>query len=84
MKELGLPGTHGVHAQQHVILDLGLEQEDILEVSHVLAAQLILGIVSVSFDRNYSKFQINKHSNSEKTNFSFDFLSFTTLTGNFS
>ena len=84
MKELGLPGTHGVHAQQHVILDLGLEQEDILEVSHVLAAQVKPGIVSVSFDSYYSKFQMNKDTNSVKTQFSFEFLYFTTLSGNFS
>ena len=49
LKEFGQLGVHGVHAQQHVILVLGLEQEAIQAVSHVVAAHLIPEIVSVSF-----------------------------------
>ena len=52
LKEFGQFGVHGVFAQHHVILVLGLEQETIRVVSHVLEAHLILGIVSVSF-HNY-------------------------------
>ena len=49
LKEFGQLGEHGLHAQLHVILVLGDEQEAIRVVSHVLVAHLILGIVRVSF-----------------------------------
>ena len=51
LKEHGQLGAHGVLVQQHVILDLGLVTEVILVVSHVLAAHLILEIVTVSLSK---------------------------------
>ena len=52
MRELGQLGEHGAHAQQLAILDQELEQEASLVVSHVLAAHLILEIVTVSWTKH--------------------------------
>ena len=48
LREPGQLGVHGVHARQLAILAWELEQEASLVVSHVLAAHLILEIVTVS------------------------------------
>ena len=61
LRELGQLGEHGVHAQQHVILVLELEQGAILVVSHVLAAHLILEIVTVSYQKYVFYHAISVH-----------------------
>ena len=61
MKELGQLGANGVHALRHVIQDLEPEQEVTLVANHVLAAHLILEIVTVSYQKYVFYHAISVH-----------------------